>query len=194
MSGEGAAAFAITGPWVFDAGENSHRHGRWTGLFKLGEECGELTVAAIDLLFADETTQPSLRRSLEDEIADVAAACVHAAQANGLDAARIAARELRRARSIEAGVEACLMVAARHCGAMGKLLGKIGAFPFDTEHPDCAGNLPGRLEIAIADVLAAAGVAIDTYALDVATITARVESKIALFREWFPAPASECAA
>ena len=80
------------------AEQNSHRHGNWTGLFKLAEECGELVVALTEaeICAAPDVDRAVMIAAIGDEIADVGAACSHVEQANGLDGERIAARCLRQ--------------------------------------------------------------------------------------------------
>lgn len=173
-----------------------HRHGRWIGLFKLGEECGELAVAAVDLLDIGGAAVdlPEFVRALENELADTGAACRHAVEANRLDLNRVTARCGRRTEQLARGTDTHrswigLLALVRACGAMTQLLGKIAAFPSGTEHPDGAGNLLGRLEVAIADLRAAAAVVAERNRLDLDHIELRGDDKLRLFRTWFPATA-----
>ena len=80
---------------------NNHRHGDWTGLFKLIEECGECQqIAGKIAAFPDSDEHPdgagSLRERLRNELADVIAAALHVAQANNLDDNEFRARQLRK--------------------------------------------------------------------------------------------------
>jgi len=172
------------------------QHGRWIGLFKLAEECGELAIAAADLNElgpgVTEATGPYLR-ALENKLADVGAAAQHVAEVNGLDLQRVGARRGRRSLQLGGGLDVHhgrigLMNLVRACGTMNQLLGKICAFPEGTEHPDGHGNLVGRLEVAIADLTAACTVVAARNDLNLDHIELRGDDKAALFRIWFPAP------
>lgn len=177
---------------------NRHAHGRWIGLFKLGEECGEAAVAAIDLIEigGSAVDLPEFVRALENELADVGAACRHVIEANKLDLDRIAARRLRRGEQLARGVDTRgtwigLLALVRACSAAGQLLNKISAFPDGTEHPDGAGNLVGRLEVVVSDLGAAAKLVAERNGLDLDHIELRGDDKLSLFRIWFPAPLAE---
>jgi len=70
---------------------------RWSGLSKLIEECGEAQQVAGKILGTGGVTEHwdgkgDLKTRLEDEIADVVAACAFVRDMNGLDVARIEAR------------------------------------------------------------------------------------------------------
>jgi hypothetical protein len=182
-----------------DGDGNCHAHGRWIGLFKLAEESGELTAAAADLLHLGGGMRegvPEFVRALENELADVGAACTHAIEANRLDAARVAGRQARQALNLErvalrSGRWLGLVDVIRACGAIGQLLGKIGAFPTGTEHPDGYGNLIGRLEVAVADLGAAATFVGERNGLDLDHIEMRGDDKLQIFRTWFPGAEAE---
>lgn len=80
---------------------NNHRHGNWTGLFKLIEECGECQQTAGKIAaFPDTDEHPdgcgSLRQRLQNELADVIAAAQHVAMANDLDMIAIMDRRDRK--------------------------------------------------------------------------------------------------
>lgn len=160
--------------------------GRWPGLFKLSEECGELIVATIDLVDSPAPIAPALIVALQDEIADVGAACVRLVEAGGLDAARIGARERRQIEATPSDASKLDLV-VRRAGALVQLLGKVAAFPGGDEHPDGAGNLGGRIEAGIADLTAALSLVSIAYRLDLAAIEARGADKLRLFRQWCPA-------
>lgn len=71
------------------------------GLAKLIEECGELVqVAGKRLAYYTTETHPdggpSLKQRLEDEIADVTAACMFVIETHGLDARRISERTIKK--------------------------------------------------------------------------------------------------
>jgi hypothetical protein len=170
---------------------NNHRHGRWTGLFKLAEECGELVVAAIDL--GDHVDEPEYVAAFEDELGDVSAACRHAMDANALDKGRMSARTGRQVAQLEQELDReCRWpgrdVLIRRAGILVQLLGKIAAFPDGDEHPDGCGNLKGRLEVAIADLVAIADTVTELGKLNEVRIERRHGRKLGLFRMWFPVP------
>lgn len=68
----------------------------WTGIFKVLEECGELTTVLGKLGPYPDGNHPdgkgNLIRRLEDELADVIAASTYFAENNGLDLEYIKAR------------------------------------------------------------------------------------------------------
>lgn len=176
---------------------SGHRHGRWTGLFKLAEECGELVVAAVEVFTgAEDEEQPARVRALENELADVGAACRHAVEANDLDRDRVDARMLRQIGLLAGTVHELgrwhgLLMLVRACGGMNQLLGKIAAFPEGDEHPDGEGNLKGRLEVAVADLAAITLHVAAANGLDQDHIELRGDDKLDKFRTWFPAPEAE---
>jgi hypothetical protein len=168
---------------------NHHKHGRWTGLFKLAEECGELVVALADLALCDAgDAAPDLRTRVADELADVGASAEHVTQANGLDRPRIADRLTRQIANLDqyAVAAACPGRAEllKRLGAVQQLIGKICAFPDSDEHPDACGNLTGRLEAAIADLGAACRWFARANLLERDAIDARAQRKLQLFRQW----------
>jgi len=102
MSGEGEIPGArrenVDPAWSAKA---HHRHGQWTGLFKLIEECGEaMQVAGKIAAFPDADEHPdgegSLRGRIECELADLIASAEHVIDATGLDAERIRQRIARK--------------------------------------------------------------------------------------------------
>lgn len=174
---------------------NNHRHGRWVGIFKLTEECGELVVAALELLVGGGDNElPALVRALENELADTGAILRHVVEANRLDLARI---DARLARQLAMHERACpraggwhgLIGLTRECGLMAQLAGKIAAFPDHDEHPDGCGNLRGRLEVGIADLGARLRFVASVNTLDLDHIEQRGDDKLEKFRSWFPGPA-----
>lgn len=71
---------------------------KWPGLSKLTEELGEVQQVIGKLIQTGGQDQhwdggPPLRERLEDEMADLAAALMFVAEANGLDVARMGKRE-----------------------------------------------------------------------------------------------------
>lgn len=68
-------------------------------------------------------------------------------------------------------------------GEVQQVLGKIGPFP-NEPHPDGLGNLDGRLEDELADLLAAIEYVIDQNVLDSVAINARAKRKLVTFRGW----------
>lgn len=176
---------------------NCHVHGRWTGLFKLAEETGELIVAAIDLIeAAGEGEQTEALRAFENELADVGAACGHVVEANRLDKDRMATRRDATAerlgrRIYTHGRTIGLGNLIRRCGALQQLLGKIAAFPHGTDHPDSAGDLVLRLEAAIVAVVDASSMVTTLNGLDAEHMQLRGDDKLDKFRTWFPGPAPE---
>jgi hypothetical protein len=177
VSGEGILAAAPS------LHVNAHRHGRWVGIFKLSEECGELIDAVCAFMQGEETGTAAVVA----ETGDVRAAVQHVIEANGLNLARIedrVSRLLAWPTDIGSSEAVALM---RRAGQLVQLLGKIAAFPDGEEHPDGHGNLPGRLEVAIADLQAALNLVVFGWMLDRKAIDERHADKLIRFRIWFPA-------
>lgn len=70
------------------------------------------------------------------------------------------------------------------CGELVQVAGKKLAYYSTDKHPDGAGGLAFRLQIEIADVMAAAKFVADNFNLDHNFIEGRFQSKLRQFREW----------
>lgn len=87
------------------AGPYSIGSSHWPGLSKLIEEAGEVQQVAGKIIATNGEVEhwdgTNLRLRLEDEIADVVAACTFMVSANGLDADRVAVRIEEKLRTFE---------------------------------------------------------------------------------------------
>jgi NTP pyrophosphatase (non-canonical NTP hydrolase) len=70
------------------------------------------------------------------------------------------------------------------CGELVQVAGKRLAYYHTDEHPDGGEPLPKRLEMEIADVMAACKFVIATHRLNRNSIDSRIAKKLSLFNEW----------
>lgn len=70
------------------------------------------------------------------------------------------------------------------CGELTQICAKKIAFMDTDIHPDGKGSMKERLSEELADVMAASKFVADNFELDMLSILARAEEKVAMFEKW----------